>query len=217
MMAAKIVSSERFVWIASDAWSCRESVVHGLENVVEGTISVTPLSYKLNKFLGYFEKLKPEMHHKNPWFDEFWQLHFRCILPSYYERYREEFGDEDVRICEDSLKIDEKTIVMDPSVHFVRDAFYTFATAFNNIHKQHCGNTSGICHGMRKHILNSSLLQSSILNVNFLDEGNNTFRFQPSGDAPPRYQVVNYQRNELGQFEWKPVGTYLGKFVFILT
>lgn len=51
---------DHFVWIASDAWCCRDFVVHDLEEVVEGSISVTPMSYPLDGFKGYFRKLRPE-------------------------------------------------------------------------------------------------------------------------------------------------------------
>ena len=34
-----------FVWIGSDAWASRESVVYGREEVVEGAIAVQPLRY----------------------------------------------------------------------------------------------------------------------------------------------------------------------------
>ena len=40
-----------FVWIGSDAWASRESVVYGREDVVEGAIAIQPL--RLKDFLGY--------------------------------------------------------------------------------------------------------------------------------------------------------------------
>ena len=40
-----------FVWIGSDAWASRESVVYGREDVVEGAIAIQPL--RLKDFLRY--------------------------------------------------------------------------------------------------------------------------------------------------------------------
>ena len=45
--------------------------------------------------------------------------------------------------------------------------------------------------------------------VPYVDESGKTFRFLPSGDAPPRYSVMNFQRLPNGSFEWRPVGTYM--------
>ncbi len=44
------------------------------------------------------------------------------------------------------------------------------------------------------------------------DENGKTFRFLPSGDAPPRYSIINYQRLPNGSFEWKQVGNYMREF-----
>lgn len=35
------------------------------------------------------------------------------------------------------------------------------------------------------------------------------FRFLPSGDAPPRYSIINYQRLPNGTFIWRTVGNYM--------
>jgi len=37
--------TSKFVWIGSDAWASRESVVYGREEVVEGAIAVQPLRF----------------------------------------------------------------------------------------------------------------------------------------------------------------------------
>ena len=45
--------TDNFVWIGSDAWASRESVVYGREEVVEGAIAIQPLRYMdfYDKFL----------------------------------------------------------------------------------------------------------------------------------------------------------------------
>lgn len=257
---------DRFIWIASDAWCCRDFIVHGVEPVVEGTISVTPLHYPLNGFADYIRQLRPiESHHRlNPWFKEFWEKYFKCRLVNsnnQQQDYSNGIGplnqisnDERLIIVNTSmpttvistdLDFDSKesadfvfcnrSFVIDnlqqsPSLHFVRDAFYSFAMTLNQIQKTFCGAKNGICDQMKEAIYNGQYVieqmkkvefrglltdfgfKFSLINA-FLDEGGRLFKFQSNGDAPPRYTVVNFQQLSDGSFHWQPVGNYMSKLI----
>lgn len=48
------------------------------------------------------------------------------------------------------------------------------------------------------------------------DESGKNFRFLPSGDAPPRYSIINFQKIQgTEEYEWRPVGTYACKYMII--
>ena len=162
---------DRFVWIASDAWCCRDFVVHDLEEVVEGSISVTPMSYPLQGFDHYYGSLRPENNQHNPWFEEFWQDKFQCVLPEYYNQMLGDNSDgvhRSEQICNDSMSLNEEmTHNLTPSLHFVRDAFYAFAKAFDLIHHKYCNDSSGICPEMTDQIINGSNLVKWLLQVQF--------------------------------------------------
>ena len=146
---------DRFVWIASDAWCCRDQEVHDLESVAEGSISVTPLHYPLHGFGKYFRSLRPENNRRNPWFKEFWQDYFECNL-----------NDVGPNRCNQSLAFGEE-LPQSPSLHFVRDAFHALAIAFHNIHQLVCNGTNGICPEMSKLIINGPFLANQIHQVQF--------------------------------------------------
>lgn len=212
---------DRFVWIASDAWCCREFVVRGLEDVVEGSISVTPMSYPLTGFGEYFRSLRPEHNQNNPWFVEFWQQHFKCNMPNLYQTLYGNKSTSDIHqqsqtlICNESMNLsDEIDKRASPSLHFVRDSLYSFAMAFDGMHREYCNGTPGICELLNNKLYDGAELSRWLLQVQFKDEGNKLFRFN-NGDAPPRYRVVNYQQMPDGVYQWRPVGTYMCKFQLI--
>lgn len=184
---------DRFIWIASDAWCCRDFIVHGVEPVVEGTISVTPLHYPLNGFADYIRQLRPiESHHKlNPWFKEFWEKYFKCRLVNNNNHQQDyssgsEVSDErlitenttistdldfdskefaDSVLCNHSFVINN--LQQSPSLHFVRDAFYSFAMTLNQIQKTFCGTKNGICDQMKEAIYNGQYVIEQMKRVEF--------------------------------------------------
>ncbi|XP_027196732.2 metabotropic glutamate receptor 2-like isoform X2 [Dermatophagoides pteronyssinus] len=226
---------DRFIWIASDAWCCRDFVVHGLEPVVEGTISVTPLHYPLGGFADYFRSLRPdfpaERNRLNPWFREFWERHFRCklMIDESLDNMNIDSGtttlstdseseskeSPDMAYCNQSLKLDVtehqhyQHLQQSPSLHFVRDAFYSFAMTLNHIHQNVCNGTAGLCDEMKELIISGEYMIEQLKKVQFRDEGGRLFRFQNNGDAPPRYTIVNFQRLSNGSYQWRPVGNYI--------
>ncbi|XP_054719019.1 metabotropic glutamate receptor 3-like [Uloborus diversus] len=197
----------RFVWIGSEAWGGRNYVVEGNEHVVEGAIAISPLLKRLPGFDDFFKNLTPENNaQKNPWFPEFWEEHFHCKLPDFDQTpYNQKFPKwcSEQKISE--VSGDKQTF--SEALHFVRDSAYAFAHALSNIHKTKCKNTPGLCDAMKT--LDGSELKEALGKVHFTDVAGWTFRFLPSGDAPPRYSIINFQKRPSGEYEWRGVGIFV--------
>ena len=65
----------------SDGWSDRYDVIEGFEEEAVGGISVRIYSPYVHEFDPYYFSLHPENNTRNPWFREFWEHKFNCILP----------------------------------------------------------------------------------------------------------------------------------------
>ena len=53
--AKELEIHKQLLWIGSDAWASRESVVEDREEIVEGAIAIQPLRRKLKKYNDYFK------------------------------------------------------------------------------------------------------------------------------------------------------------------
>ena len=69
------------ILIGSDGWSDRYDVIEGFEEEAVGGISVRIYSPYVHEFDPYYFNLHPENNTRNPWFREFWENKFNCILP----------------------------------------------------------------------------------------------------------------------------------------
>ncbi|OQR79315.1 metabotropic glutamate receptor-like [Tropilaelaps mercedesae] len=201
-------ASRRFVWIGSDAWGGLKTLFEtdGERAVVEGAINVLPKQRALAGFKEYFSQLNPTTHKQNPWFAEYWEEFWKCRMVEFAET---PFNGNFTSWCNTNKSIPTQEF---KGLHFVRDAAYAFAYALHDIHKMRCGNQTGICGEMRNMGIDGTVLKSALEKVSFKDESGKPFRFLPSGDAPPRYTIINFQRNERPdgkhEFIWKPVGSY---------
>ncbi|XP_034939514.1 metabotropic glutamate receptor 3-like [Chelonus insularis] len=206
--AAKRLGVEtRFVWIGSDAWSSTNH--HEFFNpgnhykdpdtmiVLEGALAVQPLSRHLTGFDDYFTNLTYKHSEINPWFQELWQEYHKCD-----KNQKEE-------TCEDpSMKINFRMgYKQQKFLHFVRDAVYAVANTLHNLQVEVCGkNFVGICKRMRH--IDGEILLKYLNTVTFKDEAGNLFRFVNNVDGPPRYSILNFQRDENGSYQWHVVGNY---------
>ncbi|XP_037567084.1 metabotropic glutamate receptor 2 [Dermacentor silvarum] len=200
----------RFVWIGSDAWSGLESVAQGHEEVVEGSITVSPMVQPLNGFERHFSQLTPDNNALNPWFPEYWEEKFQCRLPDFQET---PFNNQFRLWCPSAGR---RLRPGYRGLQFVRDAAYAFAHALHDMQRDRCGpQHQGLCASMARE-MQSDALKRYLEKVSFKDEGGKTFRFLPSGDAPPRYSILNFQRLDNdsaadgGQprYAWRHVGSY---------
>ncbi|XP_018497554.1 metabotropic glutamate receptor 3 [Galendromus occidentalis] len=201
-------ASRQFVWIGSDAWGGLKTLfeTEGERQVVEGAINVLPKQRILAGFGNYFRKLNPSEHTENPWFAEYWEEFWKCRLQGFPDTpFNRNFTTRcatNTSILTDEFK----------GLHFVRDAAYAFAYALHNTQRKWCRNQTGLCPKMLERIVDGSELKGALENVTFKDESQKPFRFLPSGDAPPRYTIINFQKvegkNGRATYVWKPVGSY---------
>ncbi|XP_015175379.1 PREDICTED: metabotropic glutamate receptor-like [Polistes dominula] len=214
--AKRLGVGTRFVWIGSDSWSSSNhrdfadldsSRMDQEMAVLEGALVVQPLSRQLSGFDKYFTSLTLEHETINPWFGEFWREYHRC---DNNQTQHTNITDEDSYVsCRDiNLKINRSTgYKQQKFLHFVRDAIYSVAYALHDMQQEKCGtNYSGICLEM-KHIDGIDLTRY-IQNVSFKDDAGNKFRFMDGTDGPPRYSILNYQKNDDGAYRWVVIGNY---------
>ncbi|ELU03139.1 hypothetical protein CAPTEDRAFT_198326 [Capitella teleta] len=143
-------------WLASDSWGSKAVPVNGQEWAAEGTITILPTRNVLTEFDDYFTKLTPENNSRNPWFDEFWESHFRG------REYKQE-----------------------GLVPFVVDSVYVMAHALKDLHDDKCGDTPGVCPDMLPlpgpdllhRIRNTSFVGAAGHVVKFNDKGDATVRY----------------------------------------
>ncbi|XP_040581860.1 metabotropic glutamate receptor 3 [Lepeophtheirus salmonis] len=196
---------DRFLWIGSDAWASRESVVKGRETAVLGAVAVQPLRRPYPGFDEYFHSLF-EKNVRNPWFEEYLRVYHNC--------------SSKVENCskKSNLVIEEQQLY----IHFVRDAVYAFAHALDNLLKDTCGiSYQAICPEFWK--ASRTDLRTYLENVTFKDIGGNDFEFYGSHedelslkgssfffrhDGPPRYTIINFQQRG-SSFDWFKIGTYI--------
>lgn len=85
-----------------------------------------PLAYEVAGFKEYFLKLNPLKNHRNPWFIEYWEQHFRCKFPwSGWTPYNDEY----TKNCTGREKINPEEFDMEAQLQFVSDAVMSFAYA----------------------------------------------------------------------------------------
>lgn len=102
--------------LRSDGWADRDDVVEDLEGEAWGSLSIRIYSPYINEFDDHYFALNPFNNTRNPWFVEFWQHKFNCIMPKTIgadedseENGAREVEDED----EDSRRLASVTDVPD--------------------------------------------------------------------------------------------------------
>lgn len=64
----------------SDGWADRSDVTEGYEREAHGSLSIRIHSPYVHSFDPYYLSLRPENNSRNPWFREFWESRFNCVL-----------------------------------------------------------------------------------------------------------------------------------------
>jgi hypothetical protein len=223
------------ILIGSDGWSDRYDVIEGFEEEAVGGISVRIYSPYVHEFDNYYFNLNPFNNTRNPWFREFWEHKFGCILPPLGSSISTPVTTTESNIEEtttlrssgasnplssDSLsaptigskplctgkeKLSEK-YKQDTKMAFVMKSIWTMAYGLHNMQQDLCGrNTTGLCPQMLP--VDGSLFLQYLMNVTF-KWGNETISFDEQGDPPGRYDIMNLQRkesNSKGIFEYEYV------------
>lgn len=94
-------ASHEFYWLASDGWGKQQKLVESLEDVAQGAITVELHSEHMPKFDEYMMSLTPETNIRNPWFDNYWEDTFDCILQKNVPLVTE----ESFKVCDPTLKL----------------------------------------------------------------------------------------------------------------
>lgn len=194
----------RFIWIGSDAWASRESVVEKREEIVEGAIAVQPLRKDLPGYHEYFSQLIEKPNQRNPWFDEYLRHYHNC------SNLKDVQGIESCSLVKNRISHPNQLYI-----HFVRDAVYAFAHALHNLYKDSCKDFlngekgRGLCPEFRQRVFRE--LPEYLKHVDFMDVDNHKFHFygEHKHDGPPRYSIINFQRRPHSNFyDWHNVGTF---------
>ncbi|XP_043212008.1 metabotropic glutamate receptor-like [Amphibalanus amphitrite] len=201
--AKRLRLREPFHWIASDGWGKQESLVHGVEEVAEGAITVELTSRRVAAFDRYMAELTPDTNRRNPWFRDYWQAFFGCSLAP--------DAAEDTA-CDPALRLRTETgFVQESKVQFVIDAVYAFAHALEALQLNVCGVNLAVCQEMRKYD-GGDFYKKYILNVSFTDMAGSKVMFDERGDGMARYTIFNYQRDPVtGLHQYKVIGQWEGE------
>ncbi|KAI8034101.1 hypothetical protein M5D96_013135 [Drosophila gunungcola] len=159
LQAAKRANlSQPFHWIASDGWGKQQKLLEGLEDIAEGAITVELQSEIIEDFDRYMMQLTPSTNQRNPWFAEYWEDTFNCILaptsdqPNSVDSNDTKDGTKAKTTCDDSFRLSEKVgYEQESKTQFVVDAVYAFAYALHNLHNDRCNTQSDQTSEQRKH------------------------------------------------------------------
>ncbi|XP_037729107.1 metabotropic glutamate receptor isoform X3 [Drosophila subpulchrella] len=162
LQAAKRANlSQPFHWIASDGWGKQQKLLEGLEDIAEGAITVELQSEIIEDFDRYMMQLTPETNQRNPWFAEYWEDTFNCVLeqvsdqpnaPNIINSTEIKVATKSKTACEDSFRLSEKVgYEQESKTQFVVDAVYAFAYALHNLHNDRCNTQSDQTSEQRKH------------------------------------------------------------------
>ncbi|XP_055867740.1 metabotropic glutamate receptor 4-like [Biomphalaria glabrata] len=122
--------SKQFIWIGSDGWSERLTILPiEYQPSVYGSFSFQVSAREHSRFNDYFDSLRPNCT-KNPWFQEFWEWAFDCSFKR--------------RTCDDSQRISQ-------SSKFYRlgliskaiDTVYVYGHAMHNLIADKCPQATG--------------------------------------------------------------------------
>ncbi|XP_033118208.1 metabotropic glutamate receptor 3-like [Anneissia japonica] len=189
--------TERFLWVASDGWGTKESIVEsGMVNSAVDAITVRPERFDVEGFNDYFLSLNPLNNSRNKWFKSFWEEQHSCSfdVPG---------GSNNVTSCKDVTSIfTRENFVQEDKVAFVVDSVYAFAYALQNMSNNE--NTGTLV----ENALNGEMLLKYIKQVEFIGKGTKTVSFNKDGDRLGRYHIFQYQKrgstytyHQIG--EWK--------------
>ncbi|KAH8021656.1 hypothetical protein HPB51_016052 [Rhipicephalus microplus] len=211
--------SEDFVWVASDGWGKQEKLVEGLEEVAEGAITIELESRFIPEFDAYMRNLTVENNRRNPWFKEYWEDVFQCVVRdddgagrAAATATRRSGNGSSLPTCSKNLRLDESVgYLQESKVQFVLDAVYAMAHALHKVWEHLCEPRNELyCNAMRD-VDGGVLYKKYLLNVTFEDMAGSIVRFDPKGDGLAPYRIYNYQRQQpnTSRYEYRAVGRWL--------
>lgn len=156
--------SQPFQWLASDGWGRQTKLVEGLEEEAEGAITVELQSKNIPGFDDYMASLTPDKNRRNPWFAEYWEEVFGCVLK------KPPPASLNGTVCSSNLRLTAATgYEQESKVQFVVDAVYAFGFALHNLQRDMCANRLGLCTTMANYD-RGVFYRNYLLNVSFTGE-----------------------------------------------
>ncbi|XP_014609016.1 PREDICTED: metabotropic glutamate receptor [Polistes canadensis] len=195
--------SQPFQWLASDGWGRQLKLVEGLEDEAEGAITVELQSKNIPEFDEYMASLTPENNYRNPWFNEYWEEVFGCVLnentktqnPIVHTTIPPTNGFR--KICNPELRLTtSRGYEQESKVQFVVDAVYAFGIALHNLQRDLCGENQGLCPAMTNYD-RGAFYRDYLLNVSFVDSAGSEVKFDEHGDGLARYEILNFRKSNL--------------------
>ncbi|KAH0950802.1 hypothetical protein HN011_007155 [Eciton burchellii] len=217
--------SQPFQWLASDGWGRQGKLVEGLEEEAEGAITVELQSERIPGFDEYMASRTPENNRRNPWFGEYWEEVFGCILRKNavsLERFGQQGswrtstgsgGNQSHAICSSRLRLTKASgYEQESKVQFVVDAVYAFALALDNLRHDLCSHVSeGLCSSMANYD-RGVFYRNYLLNVSFRDTAGSEVKFDEHGDGLARYEILNFRKgtnnNGANGYHYRVVGKW---------
>ncbi|XP_013382567.1 uncharacterized protein LOC106153255 [Lingula anatina] len=194
------------VFIGTESWADRESVVEGYETLTKGAIT-----FKFNKgnvpgFDSYFKTKTLQNNKQNPWFNEFWEQIFDCNLEGNFNKTRK-------NTCKNDLNLtDYSNYHQDSLVAFVTDAVYSLALGFDSLYKTKCGpnfdpsctTADFISFKNRKETFTGELMKK-VKNVNMPGRG---AMYSENGSGMTGYTILQWSEVETNQWRYVEIGSY---------
>lgn len=196
-------TDRRFLWIASDAWARSISVVSRFSESLAGLFGFTPYTEESPGFHDYYSQLTLESNKRNPFFPEFYQDYFNCIIN---------------KTCNNTKPVTSHSHYKQGTfIPLVIDAVYSIAFAIRDYLNDNCklpiqwNRKTLTCDGDSGGLTGPVLL-SYLNNVSFISPAGRHISFNPeTGNvAGGQYQIVNYQRFLNMSYGFVPVGIWNG-------
>ncbi|CAI9720284.1 metabotropic glutamate receptor 8-like [Octopus vulgaris] len=187
-------------FLASDSWGAKIHPVFEQESVAESAVTILPKRQKIVEFDDYFLNLRLKNNKRNVWFKEYWEAMFNCTTDEKlaYAGHKQCKGDE---------SLDRVSYQQEGLVQFVIDSVYSLAHAVENMIKEKCNGQVKLCRASRN--LPGEELLRHIRNVTFQGIADETVEFNEKGDGPGRYDVYQYQRDDI-EYKYIRIGEWTG-------
>ena len=183
---ARLGTSKRFLWIASDAWARSVNVVSKFKDSLVGLFGVAPSTEFHAGFDEYFSQLTPNTNKRNPWFNEFYNAIFMC-------------GNSSSDCENPNRNITEHTNYKQGNfIPLVIDAVYSVVHAISNSLKKNCDqpfqwyHNNHTCKGSRDALSGQKILEE-LKNVSFVSPTGKKVSFDSNGNVEGLYEILNYQ------------------------
>ncbi|KAK7473847.1 hypothetical protein BaRGS_00034898, partial [Batillaria attramentaria] len=178
-------SSDRFVFLGSEAWARREEVLSVAgKNKLLGSLTFSQELPLDQLFDDYFRQVNA-LTTPNPWLKYFWEEKLRCYFDGSFLR------KDKPQPCSRDLTSDYK---QDPWTPFYIQTIYAFALGLDAAMKAHCGaQASYLCDGLTSENLVDAL---KTVKLDLYNTGQSVKVFDDNGDGDIKFKVFQVTRGD---------------------